>query len=101
MNTNQELFAAEMHSFMMDFFNKLNEVEPNPEMMEMLKSPQGLKLIKIITDFYCQILDQEDIQWIIDHNLNGRGKIILDKFIQNMELFRNNIVSLSQEIESI
>jgi len=101
MNNTQELFATEMHSFMMQFFNKMNEIEPNPEMMETLKSPEGLKLIKTITDFYCQILDDEDIQWIIDHNLNGRGKDILNKFIDNMDLFRNNIISLSQEIESI
>lgn len=101
MNNTQELFATEMHSFMMDFFNKLNEVEPNPEMMEILKSPKGLKLIRTITSFYCQILDQEDIQWIIDHNLNGQGRIILNKFIKNMPLFKENVISLTQEMENI
>jgi hypothetical protein len=98
-NGQRQILFQEMHSFMMQFFNSVHQIEPNPEIMAMLRSDTGLRLVKAITDFYCEILDDEEIDWIITENLNGTGKQILNKFMLNMEHFRTTLAPTMREFE--
>ena len=94
-----EEFSFQMHKFFMEFMQSMHAIQPDEEILDLMTSEKGLSLINAVSNFYCEILDENDIRWIIDNNLNGKGLEIINKLMDNLPLFQARIIPLMQNIE--